>query len=112
MDSSIYNVAINSETAKRKGLKKGDWVELTSAATGKSIEARVHFTEGIHPEVICIAGGGGHWSGGLPVASQPGKGALFEWLIPLNFEGDIDTVSLNIDWCVKVKLSRVMRGRR
>jgi molybdopterin-containing oxidoreductase family molybdopterin binding subunit len=109
MDPYIYYIAINSDTAKKKGLKNGDWVELTSAATGNSVKGRVQLSEGIHPEVIALSGGGGHWAKGLPIASQPGKGVLFEWLIPVSFDQDVDTVTLSIDWCVKGKLSKISK---
>ena len=112
MDPYMYHLAINTETAKKRGLKNGDWVELTSASTGNSVKGRIQCTEGIHPEVIAISGGGGHWAKGLPVASQPDKGVLFEWLIPLSFDQDIDMVTFSIDWCVKGKLSKLKASKK
>jgi len=112
MDPYMYNLAINAETAKKKGLKNGDRVELTSASTENSVKGRIQCTEGIHPEVMAISGGGGHWAKGLPVASQPDKGVLFEWLIPLSFDQDIDMVTFSIDWCVKGKLSKLERREK
>jgi anaerobic selenocysteine-containing dehydrogenase len=105
MDACFYNVAMNTETAKNKGIKAGDWVEIESAGTGHKVEGRAALTEAVHPEVIAYASGGGHWSKRMPLASQQGKGICPEWLIPLNFDY-IDTVSLNLDLCVKVKVTR------
>jgi anaerobic selenocysteine-containing dehydrogenase len=112
IDPYVYHVIINSDTAEKKGLKIGDWVDLTSATSKNSIKARARLSEGIHPEVVCIPGGGGHWAKGLPIASQRDKGALFEWLVRFGFGEDIDPVTLNVDWCVKVKVSKTDKERR
>ena len=55
-------VEINSETARRLKLKDGEevWVE---SPFGK-IKARVKFSEGLHPQVVAIACGQGHYSYG------------------------------------------------
>jgi molybdopterin-containing oxidoreductase family molybdopterin binding subunit len=111
MDPYIYNIAINSETAKKKGINKGDWVIIESAGTGHKAEGRATLTEAIHPEVIAYCSGGGHWSKRLPIASQPGKGINPEWLIPLSWD-HIDGVSLNLDLCVKVKVTKKSTGER
>ena len=105
MDPYIYNIAINTETAKKKGIKNGDWVILQSAGTGHEVEGRAILSEAIHPEVTAYCSGGGHWSKHLPIASQKGKGVNPEWLIPLSWDY-IDTVSFNLDLCVKVKLTK------
>lgn len=105
IDPYVYNFSINSETARRKGIKDGDWIELESAATGNKIKGKAKLTEGIHPEVVGMANCGGHWAKGLPLASQPGKGACFEWLMPLSLES-MDMPVLNQDLCVKVKVSK------
>ncbi|MDP6560956.1 MAG: molybdopterin dinucleotide binding domain-containing protein, partial [Candidatus Binatia bacterium] len=51
-----YGVAINAETAKQKGIQEGDWIEITSSSTGHMIRGRAAVTEGIHPEVVAMAG--------------------------------------------------------
>jgi molybdopterin-containing oxidoreductase family molybdopterin binding subunit len=107
IDPYFYHIAINSETAKRKGIKDGDRIEVESAATGNKVEGQARMTETIHSEVIAVANCGGHWSKHLPIASQPGKGVCFEWLMALDFD-HIDTVSLNQDLCVKVKVAKIM----
>lgn len=111
MNPYILNIGINAATAKKKGIKDGDWVEIESAGTGYKAEGRAALSEAIHPEVIAFASGGGHWSKHLPIASQQGKGICPEWLIPLNWDY-IDTVSLNLDLCVKVKVTKKSQGVR
>ncbi len=106
IDPYVYNIAINTDTARRKGIKEGDWIELESAATHGKVKGKARLTEAIHPEVAAMANCGGHWAKGLPLASQPGKGACFEWLLPLSLDS-IDIPTFNQDLCVKVKISRV-----
>lgn len=50
---------INAVAAKRLGLAKGDWVKVISRVG--EIRARAFPTEGIHPEVVALHGGLGHW---------------------------------------------------
>lgn len=96
---NAYKIRINSETAKRKGIKDGDMVWVESKA-GK-VRGKVKLTEGIHPEVVGIAGTSGHWAEGLPVAR--GKGVHFNSLLPSNLER-IDILSHALDGCVRVKV--------
>ncbi|MBI2954526.1 MAG: molybdopterin-dependent oxidoreductase [Chloroflexi bacterium] len=105
IDPYVYRVAINIETARRKGIKDGDWMDITSAGTDHTIKARARLTEGIHPEVIAMANCGGHWSKFLPIASKSDKGACFEWLLPLTFD-NMDIPTFNLDLCAKVKVSK------
>ena len=55
-------VEINSETAKTLKLRDGQtvWVE----SPFQKIKARVKFSEGLHPEVVSIPQGQGHYSYG------------------------------------------------
>lgn len=108
-DPYVYGIAMNTATARKKGIKNGDWVEIQSAGSGHKIEGRAALTEAIHPELIAYASGGGHWAKGLPIASQREKGVCPEWLIPLSWDY-IDTVSFNLDLCVKVKVQRKGEG--
>jgi anaerobic selenocysteine-containing dehydrogenase len=61
---------INSETAKKMELKNGQMVWVESPI--KKIKARVKFSEGVHPEVVAIPFGQGHYSYGK---WQKGMGA-------------------------------------
>jgi anaerobic selenocysteine-containing dehydrogenase len=53
---------MNSESGKKLGFKDGDeiWIESKFAKA----KARVHLTEGIHPEVVGLHHGFGHWAFG------------------------------------------------
>ncbi|MEE9611926.1 MAG: molybdopterin-dependent oxidoreductase, partial [Desulfatiglandales bacterium] len=105
MDPFVYNIAINTETAKKKGIKDGDRVSIKSAGTGHEVDGTAKLTDTIHPEVIAYTSGGGHWAKHLPIASQPEKGICPAWLTPLSWDY-IDTVSLNLDLCVKVRVTK------
>jgi molybdopterin-containing oxidoreductase family molybdopterin binding subunit len=105
IDRFAYGVAINTDTARRKGIEEGDWIDITSVSTAKTIRGRAALTEGIHPEVIAIGGCGGHWSKYLSIASQEGKGLCFEWLIPVGLD-NVDIPSLTQDLCVKVNVAK------
>ena len=99
-------ININAATAREKGIANGDWIELTSAANGKSVRGRARLTEAVHPEVVAVAGHGGHWAKGLPLASQPGKGVNINRLYKQDFD-HMDLPSLNLDLCVRVKVAKV-----
>jgi len=55
-------VEINSETAKNLNLEDGQFVWVESPF--QKIKARVKFSEGLHPEVVAMAIGQGHYSYG------------------------------------------------
>jgi len=102
MDPYSYRIAINAETARRKGLADNDvvWLETT---TGRRVAGRIKATEGIHPEAVGIAACAGHWSKHQPIAQ--GKGVFFNDLLEVDFE-HTSPVNLNMDLCTKVKISR------
>ncbi len=106
MDPYAHFVVLNEDTAGKKGIRDGDWVEVESGATAGKVKAKAKLSQAIHPECAAISGFGGRWAKGLPIANQPGKGAAFAWLLPLDFE-HMDVPNLNQDICVKVKISRV-----
>ncbi len=99
-DGRVFNIGINTETAKRKGITNGDavWIETPS---GKKAQAIARLTEGIHPEVISVPGVFGRWMTGNPEAR--GKGMHFNSLIDYSIE-NMDMVSAALDACVKVKV--------
>ena len=101
LDPFSYNIAINAETGRRKGLADGAsvWVENEK---GRRIKGRVHLTEAIHPEGLGIAALCGHWSDGMPVAK--GKGVFYNELLELDWER-INPVNLSLDLCVRVKVT-------
>jgi anaerobic selenocysteine-containing dehydrogenase len=98
---------MNADTAVKKGIEDGDWIELESASNGKTVRGRARLTQAVHPAVIAMSGHGGHWAKGLPLASKPDKGVNFNRLLKQDFD-HMDTLSLNLDLCVKVKVAKVV----
>lgn len=74
---------IHPETAKRFGLKEGDWAEVTSYRPKDALVPHddgsemgrmrlpVHITEGVHPLVIAISHNNGRQHGGRVAAGTP-----------------------------------------
>jgi len=73
---------------------------LVESRAGR-VKGEVELTEGLHPEVVAIAGTFGHWAPGMPIAL--GKGLHFNSLLPHTLER-IDAVSGAVDSCVTVKV--------
>lgn len=65
-----YNIAMNSATAKKKGIKDGDTISLENR-WGDKVTGTVKLTELVHPQVVAAVGLGG-WAKGRPIAR--GKG--------------------------------------
>ena len=101
LDPYSYTIAINADVGKKKGLHDGApiWVETE---TGRKVKGRVKLTQGIHPEGLGIAACAGHWSEGMPVAK--GKGVAYNELLEIDWN-HVSPVNLNLDLCVKVKVS-------
>ena len=102
MNPYTYNIVINTDTARRKGLKDGDIIEIESY-NGQKIEGPIKTMEGCHPQVIAIAGTAGKWSKGQPIAF--GKGVNFDTLLFLDLE-HADPTSLNLETSAKVRISK------
>lgn len=98
-----YTVAINKGTGSKKGLKDGAevWVETEN---GRRVKGRVHLTEAIHPEGLGIAACAGHWGEGMPIAK--GKGVFFNELLEIDFD-HVCPANLNLDLCVKVRVTKI-----
>ncbi len=92
-------ILINTQTARRKGIKDKDEICVESAV-GKVI-GTAKVTECIHPEVVGMSSHFGSLAKGKPVAY--GKGVNFNKLLPF----DMDPVSTGLDACVKVKVYKV-----
>jgi thiosulfate reductase/polysulfide reductase chain A len=69
---------IHTETAKKLGVKNGDYVIVESQINKIKVKAKV--TEGIRPDTVCVDHGFGHWSGGMTKAC--GKGSNEGDIIP------------------------------
>lgn len=73
-------LTINTETAKQKGIKDGDDVNVESRAGKIKIKAKL--TEGIRPDTVAISYHYGHWSKGMPAYAK--KGANPNWILELH----------------------------
>ena len=95
---------INTETAKKLGVKNGDYVMVESPINKIKVKAKV--TEGIRPDTVCVDHGFGHWSKGMTKAY--GKGSNEGDIIPARKVQDMldfndPTMSDNMnDLCVRV----------
>lgn len=95
-----YNIMVHTSTARQKGLKTGDWVCVESRH-GK-YTGRLKVTELVHPSCVNSCGTFGHWAKGLPISER--KGVLHNALLPRPNLDRIDTLSGQIDMCVRVKI--------
>ena len=102
LDPYSYTIAINAGTGRKKGLVDGEeiWVETDA---GRRVKGKVHLTEAVHPEGLGIAACAGHWGEGMPIAK--GKGVFFNDLLEVDYD-HASPVNLNLDLCVKVKVSK------
>jgi molybdopterin-containing oxidoreductase family molybdopterin binding subunit len=107
LDPYSYTVSINTVAGRAKRLNDGDlvWVETRS---GRKVKGKLHLTEAIHPEGLGIAACAGHWGKGMPIAN--GKGVFFNDLLEVDFT-HVSPVNLNLDLCVKVKISKCAEVR-
>ncbi|HUT73111.1 MAG TPA: molybdopterin-dependent oxidoreductase [Desulfatiglandales bacterium] len=103
MNPYTYNITINSETAKNKGLKDGDTIEIESSTGGK-VRGPIKLMEGQHPKMLGIAACSGHWTNGMPIAR--GKGVHYDALMACDLE-HVDPISLNIETAARVKIRKV-----
>ena len=99
MNPFTFNICINAQTAKGKGIKEGDIVFMENQL-GKRIKVPVHLVEGIHPETIALTCGTGHW---LESNLACGKGGHLNTLL----ESDLphhDPIGMSIETAVRVKI--------
>jgi molybdopterin-containing oxidoreductase family molybdopterin binding subunit len=106
MNPYTYNITMNLDTAKKKGIRDGDIVELESAA-GRKVQGPVKLMEGQHPQTMGIAACSGHWAKGQPIAR--GKGTNFNVLLELDRK-HLCPICLNIETAVRVKVRKVERS--
>jgi len=95
-----YNIMLHTSAAERKGLKTEDIVCVESRY-GK-ITGKLKVTELIHPECIGTCGTFGHWAKGMPISKD--KGVLHNQLLPPPSLERIDTLSGQVDQCIRVKI--------
>ncbi|MBI4290255.1 MAG: molybdopterin-dependent oxidoreductase [Betaproteobacteria bacterium] len=103
LDPFSYTIAINADSARKRGLQEGAlvWVEVES---GRKVKGRLRLTQGMHPEGLGVGGCAGHWAKGMPIAK--GKGVFFNDLLELD-AAHSSPVNLNLDLCAKVKVTPV-----
>ncbi len=97
-------VWINSETARRKGIKTGDRIKIVSQFEGFTVYGEALVTEGIHPECIGIPGCYGSFSANLNPITR--EGTHFNTLTPSQLKYH-DPVGGNICFCARVKVDKV-----
>ena len=98
-----FNVMMHPSAAERKGLEDGDRV-LVESRHGKD-EGMLKVTQLGHPECLGIPATLGHWARNLHVAAK--KGTSFNTLLPPPNIKRIDTLSGQIDTCVRVKVGKL-----
>ncbi len=102
MDPFSYNIAINEEVGRSKGLATGDLVSVENDQ-GHKVTGKLRLTQAIHPEGLGVAACAGHWAKGMPRAK--GKGVLFNDLLEVDWEHSSPS-NLNLDLCAKVKVTK------
>ena len=95
-----YFICLNPRTAAARGIADGDSIWVESPA-GRRVQGLARLSEGVHPEAVAIAGNGGHWARGMPVAR--GQGAFFNALLSFDPE-HMDPTSLTIDGDARVRV--------
>lgn len=98
-----YYININEDTAKKMGLKTGDYVRVDTD-TGYSVQGYIKTRQGIHPDCAGMMGVSGHWAKGMPVAK--GKGVNFNSLIDFSIRG-MDPLTATVDILVKIKITKI-----
>ncbi|MBI2935607.1 MAG: molybdopterin-dependent oxidoreductase [Chloroflexi bacterium] len=99
---STYKVLMNTQAAQRLGIANGDVVRLESESG--SVTGAVRLTNGMHPEVLGIAGNFGSRASGKPIAK--GTGVHFNSLVSVDVK-HTDPVAGGLDSCVRVKVTRL-----
>ncbi|MBE5970864.1 MAG: hypothetical protein E7242_11605 [Lachnospiraceae bacterium] len=101
-----YYININANTAKKLGLKDGDYVEAETEQ-GYTTRGYIKTRQGIHPDCAGMMGQSGHWAKGMPMAK--GKGVNFNSLIDFKVRG-MDPLTATVDILVKLKLRKIEEG--
>ncbi len=87
---------INTHTAKKLGIKDGDVVIVESRYA--KIKARAKLTEGIHPEVVGLQHGFGHWAFGQIAKGRGVSDAMLRSSVSCPVSGQ----ALHKECCVRV----------
>jgi anaerobic selenocysteine-containing dehydrogenase len=95
-----YTITISPEAAEKKGLRDEDVVFLENKY-GVKEKGVLKVMEGQHPKTLGIAGQGGLWAKGRPIAK--GKGSSFCKLLPSNLRY-FDPIAGNIETSTALKI--------
>lgn len=101
-----FNIVMNADTAKQKGIREGDTICLENFR-GNKVTGRVKLSQMIHRQAVAMVGLGG-WAKGRPIAK--GKGVNFNELLPAD-QKHIDPVCGAFEINVMVKAYKVASGK-
>ncbi|EAX48284.1 molybdopterin oxidoreductase Fe4S4 region [Thermosinus carboxydivorans Nor1] len=102
-DPYSLHIVMNAATARQRGLKDGDLVELTSFTGGK-VQGKIRTSQVIHHDVLAIAGAYGHRYANTNPATAVGP--AFVDLLKLS-EEYINPLKICLDRDTKVKLQKL-----
>jgi len=100
--SQAYYILINSQAAEKLKINNGDIVKVESEAG--FVVGKIKLTQGIHPEVLGIAGIFGAKSKGRPIAQD--TGVHFNSLLPIDLKRT-DPISGGLDSCIRATLTKI-----
>jgi anaerobic selenocysteine-containing dehydrogenase len=95
---------INEKTAQKLRLKEGEKVEIESK--GMKAIVLVHLTQSVHPEVVAIARGLGHWAYGQMARGKKIKSADEDTSLVWWNNGK----SLHVNWLIQGQRDKVSGG--
>ena len=97
-----YNLIMNTEAAKNRGIEEGDQITLESPE-GDKVTGNVKLMKGIHHQTIGCCGMLGSWARGKPLAR--GKGVNMNVLMRVTHK-HLCPVTLAPETCWRVKVSK------
>lgn len=97
-----HRIMLHTGVAERLGIATDDPIVVESRHG--AVRGRAKVTELLHPDCVCIPGTMGHWAKRLPISRD--KGSSFNALVPPLSLERIDTLSGQIDMCVKVRVRK------
>ncbi len=101
---NVYKILMNAKSATKHGIEDGDTIRVESEVG--SVTGTVKVTQGVHPQVLGIAGAFGALAKGRPVARD--MGVHFNTLLPID-HARTDPISGGLDSCVTVTVTKVKK---
>ena len=99
MNPFTFNVVMNTETAREKGIEDMDTVYVENQV-GQRMKVKIHTMEGIHPRCIAMAHGSAHW---LKGHAAEGRSGLLNALLMVE-DKYFCPISQSIETSVRVKV--------